>query len=508
MDNKHLKKTSKKIFGLRIHPTVFTVSAAFTILFVLANIFWNEAISAAFSYLIPLITQKVGWFYILSVNIFIAYLAFLAITPYGKIRLGGEEAKPQFSYFSWFAMLFSAGMGIGLLYYGVGEPVQHFSTFVEAGTSAEQAVQKSMAFTFFHWGIHAWAIYGLVGLSLAFFSFNRKLPLTMRSAFYPLLKERIFGIWGNLIDILSVIATLFGMAATLGLGVQQINAGLHHLFGTSISPFVQIFLIITITTIAGISVVSGLQKGVRYLSEITIVLAAVLLGFMLFNGPSTHLLSSFFGNTVMYAKWLHHYSDWTSYKHIGPQEEWTIFYWAWWISWSPFVGMFIAKISKGRTIREFISGVLLVPTLLILIWFTAFGNSALFEERFGDRSITSFVESNFQTSIFQFLEILPIPLLSSMLTLFVIVLFFVTSSDSGSLVIDAITAGGTTKAPVRQRIFWAGMQGVLAIVLLTSGCIQAFESAVITSALPLTVVLLLVCWSLQKGVHRELTQSS
>ena len=423
-------------------------------------------------------------------------------SQYGNIRLGGDDAEPEFSTLSWFAMLFSAGMGIGLLFYGVAEPMFHFlQPPVPSGTAAE-AARRAMGFTFLHWGLHPWAVYALVALALAFFSFNKGQPLSIRSIFYPLLGDRINGGWGNLIDILATVATLFGVATSLGFGVQQINAGLNHLIGLEQNSLVQLLLIAGITTIATISVVRGLDGGIKKLSEINIWLAMGLLLFVLLTGPTLFIFNGFLENIGAYLQNFSQMATWNeTFENTSWQNNWTVFYWAWWIAWSPFVGMFIARVSRGRTIREFLMGVLAVPTLVTFLWMTVFGNSALYIELYKDGGLAQAVTENVPLSLFLLLEHFPLTPVTSVLGVLVVISFFVTSSDSGSMVIDIITAGGNPDPPIPQRLFWAILEGVVAAALLLSGGLEALQSAVITTGLPFAAVLLLLCFSLKKGLN-------
>lgn len=421
---------------------------------------------------------------------------------YGEIRLGGDDAEPDFSTTSWFSMLFSAGMGIGLLFYGVAEPMFHFINPPIPVANQTEAARQAMAFTFMHWGLHSWAIYALIGLALAFFSFNKGLPLSIRTIFYPVLGEKINGGLGNLIDILATVATLFGVATSLGFGVQQINAGFSHLFGIEQSIGTQIILIAIITAIATISVVKGLDAGIKKLSEINIRLAMLLLAFVFISGPTLFILNGFAENIGYYLQKITVISTWNeTFENTNWQNTWTVFYWAWWIAWSPFVGMFIARVSKGRTIREFIMGVLCVPTIVTFLWMTVFGNTALYLEMFGGGGFAELVTKHVPLSLFLLLERLPLNTITSILGVLVVISFFVTSSDSGSMVIDIITAGGNPDPPIPQRLFWAILEGVVAAALLVGGGLAALQSAVVSTGLPFGVVLLVLCFSLKKGLN-------
>ncbi|MFW6248703.1 MAG: BCCT family transporter, partial [Bacteroidota bacterium] len=406
MQNEKINKWKKYI---DIHPPVFIPSAIFLILFISIVLIVGEPMKEIFNNLQAGLSHGAGWFFILVVNFFLFFMLFLAFSKYGQVRIGGRDAKPEFTRMEWFAMLFSAGMGIGILFWSVAEPVFHFSDSAWAKGESVKAAEQAMNFSFLHWGLHAWGIYALVGLSLAFFAFNRKLPLAIRSIFYPVLGDRINGPVGNVIEVLAVIATVFGLATSLGFGVQQVNAGLNYLFGVSISAEIQVVLIVVITLIATISVVSGLNSGVKKLSEVNINLGALLLLFVLILGPTVFILDSYVQNIGVYLQNFFYKSFWTeSYAQTDWQDQWTVFYWAWWISWSPFVGMFIARISVGRSIREFVLGVLIVPTLLTFLWLTAFGGSALFFELNGLDAVSQAVKEDVSISLYALLENFPV----------------------------------------------------------------------------------------------------
>ena len=485
-----------------VHPQVFFSSAVLIIGFVVMAVFFHQKVGDFFNPLLNTISTHAGWFFTWVMNLILFFTLYLMFSRYGDIRLGGEDAEPDFSTPSWFAMLFSAGMGIGLLFYGVAEPMFHFASPPFPVSGQVDSARTAMAITFLHWGFHPWAVYTIVALSLAFFSFNKGMPLSIRTVFYPILGERIHGFWGNLVDTLATTATLFGVATSLGVGVQQINAGLAHLFGWEQSPSVQLMLIAGITCIATISVVKGLDSGIRRLSEINVYLAVGLLIFVFIFGPTLFILNGFIENIGNYIQELPHLSTWNeTFENTHWQNSWTVFYWAWWIAWSPFVGMFIARVSKGRTIREFIMGVLCVPALVTFVWLTAFGNSAIWIEMFGNGGIAQAVSENVSVSLFVFLENFPLSNVSSLLAVLVVVSFFVTSSDSGSMVIDIITAGGNPDPPVPQRLFWAIMEGVVAATLLVFGGLSALQSVVVATGLPFGVVLLVMCVSLKKGLN-------
>lgn len=407
-------------------------------------------------------------------------------------------------------MLFSAGMGIGLLFWSVAEPVSHFNKNPLIGdtSSVAERATSAMGLTFLHWGIHVWALYAVVALALAYFTFNRNLPLTIRSLFQPLLGKAIYGKWGDAIDIISVVATLFGLATSLGLGVQQINAGLEYLFGVENSVFVQIVLIILITAAATLSLVFGLERGIKVVSEWNMRFAILLLVFMLLVGPTIFLLKAFIQNIGHYATVFFEQGMWTeAYQSVVNKESWqnswTIFYWGWWISWSPFVGIFIARISQGRTFREFILGVLLVPTLLTFLWMTVFGGSAIYQELIGNHEISDAVNNDISTSLYYLLEQYPLASISSGLATILVIGFFVTSSDSGSFVVDTLTSGGRHDAPKGQKIFWASIEGAIAGVLLIGGGLVALQTVSLLIALPFAVLLLFICYSFYKALSED-----
>ncbi len=495
--------------GFDIHPQVTIASSAILIMFILLTLMFKHQAASVASSTLDYISSTFGWFFILAANVFIIAAALFAFSRFGHIRIGGNDAKPEFSTPAWFAMLLSAGMGIGLMFWSVGEPMYHYASpspmFLGIEGQTPEAAQAAMGVTYFHWGIHPWAIYAIVGLGLAFFAYNRGLPLTIRSIFHPILGNKIHGFWGNLIDVLSVLATLMGLATSLGLGVKQVNAGLHHLFGLSISPTIQVALIAIITLFATASVVAGLDGGVKRLSELNMGLAGLFMLFLLIAGPTIYILSGFTQNLGFYLTHFAELSLWTeTFRETNWQGSWTVFYWAWWISWSPFVGMFIARISKGRTVREFILGVMLIPTLLSFIWMSVFGGSALSLQTKGIADILSAVNADVSTALFAMLEHFPLSGLLSIVGIILVTVFFVTSSDSGSLVVDHLTSGGKLDSPIPQRVFWAVMEGVVAAVLLIGGGLTTLQTASITTGLPFAVVLLLIIYALYVGLRQEL----
>lgn len=506
MAKKIIRSDEKKsIFGLDVNGSVFFTSAFIIIIIIALTLLYKEGAEQVFTAIQNYVANKAGWFFILSINIFLLFMIYLAFSKFGHLRIGGQNAKPEFKTMSWFAMLFSAGMGIGLLFWSISEPVYHFLSPPMATQGTPEAAKEAMKFTFLHWGFHAWAVYALVGLSLAYFAYSRGLPLTIRSIFYPYLGDRIYGKIGDAIDIFAVLATLFGLATSLGMGVQQIAAGLEHLFGIDSGVQTQIILIAFVTLIATVSVVLGVDKGVRVLSEWNMRIALLFLLMVVVLGPTIFIFKSFVQNTGSYLSSFLEVATWTeSYTGKSWQNAWTIFYWGWWIAWSPFVGMFIARISKGRTVREFILGVLLVPSLVTFFWITAFGSTAIHQILLGDNTIAEAVKDNVATALFVFLEDYPFSFYLNIVAIILIGGFFVTSSDSGSLVVDNLTSGGKIDSPVGQRVFWAIAEGAVAAVLLIGGGLQALQTATIVTGLPFAIILLVMCFSLYKGLVEDL----
>jgi choline/carnitine/betaine transport len=496
-------------YGFDIHPHVTISSTAILLVFITLTLMFKQDTSAFFKSALESITTTTGWFLILASNIFIVAAFYFAFGRFGTIRLGGTDAKPEFSTPAWFAMLLSAGMGIGLMFWSVGEPMYHYASpspmFDGIEPQTPQAARAAMGVTFFHWGMHPWAIYAIVGLGLAFFAYNRGLPLTIRSIFYPLLGEKIYGFWGNLIDVLSVLATLVGLATSLGLGVQQINAGLNFLFGVDVNTTTQVIIIFVITGFAVLSVMSGLDKGVKYLSQGNMILAALFMLFLLFVGPTVYLLRGVTQNVGYYFYIFPELALWTeTFLDSNWQGSWTVFYWAWWISWSPFVGMFIARISKGRTVREFILGVIFIPTMLSFLWMSIFGGAAISLQASGTVDIVTAVKDDVATAMFVMLQHFPFTQALSLVAIMLVTIFFVTSSDSGSLVVDHLTSGGKLDSPTPQRVFWAIVEGVIAAVLLMGGGLATLQTASVCTGLPFAIVLLVGVYSLFIGFSNEM----
>ena len=490
----------------KIEPAVFFPAAALVFAGVAYAVLAGDSAEAAFTGLRNAITETTGWLYSVGVGFFLIALIVVAFSDWGRIKLGPDDSEPEYGFAPWFAMLFSAGMGIGLMFFGVAEPLTHYLTPPDGDPETLESARQAIVLTFFHWGVHAWGIYVVVGLSLAYFTYRHGLPLTIRSALYPLIGDRIYGPIGHAVDTIAVLGTLFGVATSLGFGVTQINAGLNTLFDVPIAPVVQLMLIAGITALATISVVAGLDAGIKRLSELNLYLAIGLILFVLLTGPTLFLISAFVQNIGDYLDQLatltfnvDAYGDgvWVS--------DWTLFYWGWWISWSPFVGMFIARISRGRTVREFIFGVLLGPTLFTFFWMTVYGDSALRLALAGlaEPMVDAVRNGQSELALFAFLENLPLTGVTSVLAITLVATFFVTSSDSGSLVKSTLASGGSLNPPVSQRLFWALLEGVVAAVLLMVGGLGALQSATIAAALPFTLVIMLAfvglfrAWSIE-----------
>jgi len=493
-----------------IHPVVFGFSAGLTVLFLILTLANLGAADAMFSAVKDGIARRFGWFFILSVQGFLLLCVVLAASRFGRIRIGGPDARPEFSSLSWFAMLFAAGMGIGLMFWSVAEPVLHLQNPPGATPMTPEGAQRALDLTFLHWGLHVWGIYALVGLALAYFAYNRGLPMTIRSAFHPLLGDRIHGPIGHAIDVLAVLAALFGLATSLGLGVAQINAGLNYAFGIAFSTGAQLGLIALITLVSAASVGSGLERGIKLLSNVNLLAALLLLVFVLLAGPTLFLLENLVESTGHYLQNLLVLGSWTETYSLESdwQGSWTVFYWSWWIAWSPFVGMFIARISRGRTVREFIFGVLAMPSLLTFVWMATLGGAAIYESLFVDPGIVYAANDNVATALFELLSRYPLQELSVLLAIFLVMIFFVTSCDSGSLVMGIITCGGTTDIRLPQRVFWALLAGAVAAVLVLGGGLTALQTASISTGLPFAVALVFMAVCLVKALREDVPERS
>ncbi|MGP9566052.1 BCCT family transporter [Halomonas sp. AOP5-B2-8] len=507
--------------GFDIHNRVFMVSALASATFIILTLLFPERAESIFQSIVAFSTGTLDWYFMILVDFFILFCLALVVLPYGSIRLGGADARPDYSYLSWFALLFTAGIGIGLLFFGVLEPVYHANVSLPLGIeppfgangelnpeAVANASAMGLAGTYLHWGIHGWAVYVVMALGLGLFTYNKGLPFSIRSVFFPILGDRVWGWWGHVIDILAVFSTLFGLATSLGLGAQQANAGMNFVFGMEVNTTTQVIVIVLVTAAALVSVWRGLEGGVKKLSEINMVLAVLFFFFVLLAGPTLLALTGFWSGLTTYVTEFLPLSAPFGRDDDAYRQAWTIFYWAWWISWAPFVGMFIARVSKGRTVREFILCVLLVPSLFIFIWMGVFGSTAL-EQLYADPTtslVKEYVIDNYrpELSLFGMLNELPLTGLMSTLGIILALIFFITSSDSGSLVIDTITAGGKIDAPRPQRMFWAIIEGLIAIVLLIGGGLTALQAGVTATAIPFSIVMLLMCYSIIKALNSEL----
>lgn len=505
-------------FDFDIHNPVFVVSGLMIITFVIYTLSLPGHAEQMFQGLSAITTTSFDWFFLIGADIVVLFALMLIVSPYGSIRLGGSDAQPDYSYAGWLAMLFAAGMGIGLMFYGVSEPLTHFSTAMDgasfengtrqdwaplagAAENQSESMRLGMAATIYHWALHPWAIYGIVALALALFSFNKGLPLTIRSAFYPIFGEKVWGWRGNVIDVIAVFSTLFGLATSLGYGATQASSGLNELFGVPMGTTTEVVLIFAITAVAVVSVLRGLDGGVKVLSQVNMSLALLLAIFVLLTGPTLFLISFFWDSLVAYADYFVPLSTPFGREDVNYSQGWTAFYWAWWISWSPFVGMFIARVSRGRTVREFMVCVLLVPSLICVMWMSIFGGTAIHQVI--TEGYHGAQEAVLSLQLFKMLDELPLTAITSSIGIVLVIVFFITSSDSGSLVIDTITAGGKVDAPVPQRVFWCVFEGAVAIALLIGGGLASLQSMVISTGLLFTVVLLMLCWTISRGLHDE-----
>ena len=523
----------RKLFGLDIYLTpVFVISSIAIVVFIIGSLIFQEGATKLFGGLRVWLTTNLDWLFMITANLVFLFCLVVAVSPLGKIRLGGADAKPEYSYLTWLAMLFAAGVGIGLLFFGVSEPVTYFQggSYSPLGTETvydpetvynaenvpdagdpkvQTAASLGIATTVFHWGLQGWAIYGVVGLALAFFAYNRGLPLLIRSAFYPIFGDRIWGWPGHIIDTFAIFAGIFGLATSLGLGVQQVTSGLNHLFEIPENSLTMVLLIVGITVIALISVMTGINVGIKRLSQFNIILAFLLLAAIILLGPTSYIFKSLFAGLGAYAMKIVPLSNWIGREDTAFLHDWTTFYWAWWIAWAPFIGTFIARISKGRTVREFVIFVLLLPTLLCLIWFSAFGGTAIHQFLTeGYTGVTEEVETyTYPLALFKMFEGLPWTMLLSCVAMTLTIIFFVTSSDSGSLIIDIIAAGGKVDAPIPQRVFWCTAEGLVAIALLLGGGLKALQAASLATGFPFAIVLLGMGVCVWIGLRNEARQS-
>jgi choline/glycine/proline betaine transport protein len=489
----------------QLNKTVFVSASSIIIALLLYTVALPEQAQSLFTLIQTSIIENGSWFYVLTVAFIFFFVIFLGFSRYGDIRLGPDHATPDYSMLTWLSMLFAAGMGIGLMFFGVAEPLMHYLSPPTAEKGTVAAVQEAMKMTFFHWGLHAWAIYAIVALVLAYFSYRHNLPLTLRSALYPLIGERIYQWPGHLVDVFAVVSTVFGVATSLGLGASQVNAGFGYLFGIEVSTTNQIIIMIGIIGLAIISVATGLDKGIKILSETNMVLAVILLTLVFVLGPTVFLLQAYLQNIGDYlADIVHNTFNLFAYKKTTWIGGWTIFYWGWWLAWAPFVGLFIARISRGRTIREFIVGVMLIPTVFTLFWMTIFGASAIdLVHNQGVVELGEMVSKDSSVALFVFLENFPLSTLLSFFSVLMIVIFFVTSCDSGAMVVDMLCSHGSNNTPLWQRVYWAVGIGMVAGILLLAGGLNALQTMTIASALPFSIVLLLAIAGLIKALRVE-----
>ena len=523
----------RKLFGLEIYLTpVFVISSIAIVVFIIGSLVFQEGATKLFGDLRVWLTTNLDWLFMITANLVFLFCLVVAVSPLGKVRLGGADAKPEYSYLTWLAMLFAAGVGIGLLFFGVSEPITYFQggsysplgietiydpetvynaeNVPDAGDPKVQtAASVGIATTVFHWGLQGWAIYGVVGLALAFFAYNRGLPLLIRSAFYPIFGDRIWGWPGHIIDTFAIFAGIFGLATSLGLGVQQVTSGLDYLFGIPANNLTMVLLIVFITAIALISVMTGINVGIKRLSQFNIILAFLLLAAIILLGPTSYIFKSLFAGLGTYVMKIVPLSNWIGREDTAFLHDWTTFYWAWWIAWAPFIGTFIARISKGRTVREFVIFVLLLPTLLCLIWFSAFGGTAIHQFLTdGYTGVTEKVETyTYPIALFEMFAGLPWTMLLSCVAMTLTIIFFVTSSDSGSLIIDIIAAGGKVDAPLPQRVFWCTVEGLVAIALLLGGGLKALQAASLATGFPFAIVILGLGACVWIGLSKEVRQS-
>ncbi|MFN2288177.1 MAG: BCCT family transporter [Chromatocurvus sp.] len=497
-----------RAFGLDVHNPVFMVSGTTIVLFVAFALSFPELAGDVFNQWRITLTTRLDWVFMAIANFVLLFCLYLVVSPLGSIRLGGPSARPRYAYPSWVAMLFAAGIGIGIMFYGVLEPMSHALTppLSAAGITGDARRELAMASTIYHWAFHPWAIYSTVGLSLAFFSFNKGLPLVMRSALYPLFGDRIWGWPGHVVDVLAVFATLFGLATSLGFGAEQASGGIAYLFGVPNENWLRVAVISFITAIALISVLRGLDGGIKRLSELNMVAAGALGLYILVLGPTWEIFAGFFQYSVAYVRYLPELSSWVGREDSYYMHDWTTFYWAWWIAFSPFVGMFIARISSGRTVREFVVAAMLAPSAIFVLWMTIFGQTAMDQYYLEglQEVVTTVREFKPELTLFVFLEEFPLTLLTSGLGVVLVVIFFVTSMDSGSLIVDTMTAGGKIETPVGQRIFWCIFLGLLGVALMLGGGLSSLQALALASAFPFALIMLLMVVSLHRGLRAEL----
>ncbi len=500
------KLPTRQGLGLDVHPMVFVLSVGLIVPLVVLSLWAPESAQATMLSFRGWVLSRFHGLFMVSVNLFVLLCLMLVLLPIGRIRLGGEACAPEFSRLSWFAMLFAAGMGIGLMFFSVAEPLAHYTDWFGTPFNAEPrtpaAADLAMSATLFHWGMHAWAIYAVMGLALAFASFNRGLPFLVRSTLHPVLGRFTWRWPGDLVDVLGVLATVFGIATSLAFGAQQAAGGIGFLSGIGHGFSIQMGVIAIIGAVAATSVVLGVRRGIRVLSNFNMGLAAILALFVLLAGPTAYLAGEFLDSLGLYFRDIFRLSNWIGREDRSWYEGWTVFYWAWWISWSPFVGMFIARVSYGRTVREFVTWALIIPTVIGVLWMSVFGGTAL-DQLFSD-GYRGVADSVPELALFKMLEGLPFTNIVSTISVFLIAIFFITSADSGALVMDMITAGGKMDAPVAQRVFWCVLAGMVAMALMLGGGMASLQSMTISIGLPFGIVLVLMCVGLYRGLREEL----
>lgn len=495
---------NRAAFGLDFHHPVFLISSVTIMLFIAFTLALPDVAASIFVTMRHWLTENLDWFFMASMNLALLFCVMIAASPAGQIRIGGAQAQPSFNRLSWVCMLFAAGIGIGIMFYGVLEPMNHaISPPLNEAATGDALKRLAMATSVYHWAFHPWAVYALVGLALAFFCYNRGLPLLIRSTCYPIFGERTWGWPGHIVDIISVFATMFGLATSLGYGAEQAAAGLHYLFNIPVGAFTNLIVVAAITAIALFSLIRGLDGGIRRLSEFNMGLAAALGLFVLLVGPTSEILSQLPTYAWSYIEYLPQLSSWIGREDDYYMHGWTTFYWAWWIAFSPFVGMFIARISTGRTIREFIVVTILAPSLIFLLWMTIFGHTAMVQ--YFDQGVVTVADSvkefKAELTLFVFLQELPMATLTSIIGITLVLIFFVTSMDSGSLVIDTMTAGGKTDTPVIQRIFWCIALGLVGISLLLGGGLASLQALALATAFPFTIIILMMIYSLYQSLR-------
>ena len=485
--------------------SVFIISLLLTLIFIVWGVFFTDNLTKVTDTVYNGSIDYLGWVYLGATLFFVIFSIYLLFSKYGDIRLGKKTDRPDFNTASWLAMLFGAGMGIGIVYWSVAEPVTHYTTPPYGEGYTVDAANTAMKYTFFHWGLDPWAIYTVIGLALAFFQYNKKLPAAISSAFHPILGDRIYGPIGKTIDILSIFATVFGIATSLGLGAMQVTAGMHDIFGVPNTLFVQLIVIVVATVLFIISINTGLEKGIQYLSNAAMILSFAIMLLILIVGPTMTIIKVFFNTTGLYISDFIHMS--LRLKPFGEGEwiaSWTLFYWAWWIAWAPFVGMFIARVSKGRTVREFVIGVLIVPTLGTCLWMSIFGGSALeIVQNTGNHDLAAYITENVSLAIFTFFDYLPLSSLLSILGFAVVAIYYITVADTATFVLGMLSEGGTLNPSNKIKMTWGVIQSALAAVLLLAGGLNVLQTASIAAALPFAIILIVMCFSLLKGLKSE-----